>query len=319
MQFTALHEQACSSKPIDSHQPDISVIIPAYRGILTIGECLRSVKKAAESWSHEIIVVESSGDGTVEVVNAHFPEVMVIASPVRLSAGRARNEGMRRARGKRLLCVDQDCVVPDDWIERLVALLDQPGTGAAGGSIAVANPRVLSGWCVYFLEFLHHFPSRGPLRDNNFLIGANSAWHPEAVEVAPFPDQTLGEDLLISEDLRRRGYVVRYDPTITVAHHNREGWAEFMRYCRAMGEAAAKDQLRLGGRAIAMLRRLPILCFGIPLVMLPRIGWRLLGAPRGYLWRFLMLFPCCAWGQIIWAASFRRSLIQTQTRSSAVS
>lgn len=132
------------------------------------------MQKAAKSWSHEIIVVESSGDGTVEALREHFPEVKVIASPVRLSAGRARNEGMRRARGKRLLCVDQDCVVPDDWIARLVALLDQPGTGAAGGSIAVANPHVLSGWCVYFLEFLHHFPSRGPVRDDNFLIGANS-------------------------------------------------------------------------------------------------------------------------------------------------
>jgi len=277
------------------------------------------VQKAAKSWSHEIIVVESSGDGTVEALREHFPEVKVIASPVRLSAGRARNEGMRRARGKRLLCVDQDCVVPDDWIARLVALLDQPGTGAAGGSITVANPHVLSGWCVYFLEFLHHFPTRGPVRDDNFLIGANSAWRPEAVEVAPFPDQTLGEDLLISENLRRRGYAVRYDPTITVRHRNRKGWGECMRYCRAMGVAAAADQIRLGGRAIAVLRRLPILSFGIPMVVLPKIGWRLLGAPHGFLRRFLMLLPCCAWGQILWAASFRRALIQAQTRSSAVS
>jgi len=216
-----------------------------------------------------------------------------------------------------MLCVDQDCLVPEDWIDRLVRLLEQPGTGAAGGSIAVSNPGNLSGWCVYFLEFLHHFPSQGSPREDNFLIGANSAWRPEAVPDGPFPDQTLGEDLLASEAIRRRGFAVRYDPTITVRHRNREGWGEFVRYCRAMGVAAAADQTRLGGRVIGLLGRFPILSFGIPLVMLPRIGKRLLGAPRGYFARFLLLLPCCAFGQFVWAASFRRALAQARARSIA--
>ena len=288
--------------------PDISVIIPAYRGRATIAACLESVRAAASGRNCEILVVESSGDGTVEFVRERFPEVEVVASPTRLSAGQARNEGMRRARGQRLLCVDQDCEVLEDWIDRLVALLERPGTGAAGGSMAVANPGNLSGWCVYFLEFLHHFPARGPVRDDNFLIGANSAWRPEAVQESGFPDQTLGEDLLLSEAVRRRGLAVRYDPSIPVRHHNRTGWGEFFRYCRAMGAAAAADQTRIGGREVEWLHRLPILSYGIPLVMLPRIGWRLRGAPRGYLARFLLLLPCCALGQLVWAASFRRGL-----------
>jgi GT2 family glycosyltransferase len=293
------------------------VIVPAYKGRATIAGCLKAILKASGRWRTEILVIESSGDGTVEFVRQSFPQVTVFASPVRLSAGGARNEGFRRARGTWLLCVDQDCLVPDDWIDRLVALLQQPGTGAAGGSIAVANPDNRSGWCVYYLEFLNHFPSSGAVRTDNFLIGANSAWHPQVARQIGFPDQTLGEDLLFSEAIRQQGLAVRYDATLTVHHHNREGWSEFTRYCRAMGDAAAVDQSRLGGLAISILRRLPLLAFGIPLIILPRIAMRLLGAPKGYLARYLLLLPCCVFGQLVWASSFRRRLIQARATEPA--
>ncbi len=93
---------------------------------------------------HEVIVVESSGDGTAEFVENRFPEVRVIGSVSRLSSGAARNEGFRHARGRLWLCVDQDCLVPQDWMRRLVELLGRGGVGAAGGSIGVANPENLS-------------------------------------------------------------------------------------------------------------------------------------------------------------------------------
>lgn len=301
----------------DAVAPEVTIVVPAYRGRATILTCLGSIQKAAVGWRCEIIVVESSGDGAAELVREQFPEVTVIASPIRLSAGKARNEGLARARGRWVLCVDQDCLVPLDWVHRLVGLLQQPGTGGAGGSIAVANPANLSGWCVYFLEFLNHFPSRAAVQNDNFLIGANSAWHSEVVSKVRFPDQTLGEDLLLSEEVRRMGLAVRYDPQITVRHHNREGWSEFVRYCRAMGMAAAVDQSQLGGKAVAILRRMPLLSFGIPLIMLPRIAIRLQGAPPGYLIRFLLLLPCCAFGQWVWAGSFRKGLIQARASNRA--
>lgn len=298
-------------------RPEVTVIVPAYKGRATIAGCLTAILKASDRWRTEILVIESSGDGTVELVRQSFPQVTVFASPIRLSAGGARNEGFRRARGTWLLCVDQDCLVPEDWIDRLVGLLQQPGTGAAGGSMAVANPGNRSGWCVYYLEFLNHFPSSGAVRTDNFLIGANSAWHPRLAREIGFPDQTLGEDLLFSEAIRQQGLAVRYDPTLTVHHHNREGWSEFTRYCRAMGDAAAVDQSRLGGLAISILRKMPVLAFGIPLVILPRIAMRLLAAPRGYLARYLLLLPCCVFGQLVWASSFRRRLIQAKANEPA--
>jgi cellulose synthase/poly-beta-1,6-N-acetylglucosamine synthase-like glycosyltransferase len=306
----------------DDEQPpaiEVSVIIPAYRGLATIGACLDSVTSSAAGLSHEIIVVESSGDGTADFVRHRFPEVTVIVSSSRLSAGAARNEGFRRASGRLWLCVDQDCLVPRDWMTRLVDLLRREGVGAAGGSIGVANTTNVAGWCVYFLEFLNHFPSRGPVRDDNFLIGSNSGWRPEALGRDGFPDRTLGEDLVASERIRRRGWTVRYDPNLTVRHHNRQGWLEFLRYCREMGAAAAESQTQLGGHAIELLHRVPALAFGIPFVILPRIAWRLISAPPGYLPMFVALLPCCIVGHLMWANTFRKALRQAQARLTAVS
>lgn len=293
--------------------PELSVIIPAYGGRDTISACVASVLAAAQGWSHEILVVESSGDGSAEILQATYPQVEVISSASRLSAGQARNAGIRRARGRLLFCVDQDCLVSREWIGALQRHLEQPETGAAGGSMAVANPENLSGWCVYFLEFLHHFPSRcRPIRHDNFLIGANSAWKAEVFQQLAFPDQTLGEDRLLSEAVRRLGLAVIYDPSISVSHHNRRGWREFRRYCREMGRAAAQDQKKLGGRWIRWIERHPLLAYGVPLVVLPLIGWRLLSSPRHYLLRYLLLLPLCLWGQLLWAGEFRATLRHDQ-------
>lgn len=303
------------------NRPELSVIIPAYRGINTIGDCVTSVLTAVQGWSFEILVVESSGDGTAELLQASFPQVIVISSATHLSAGQARNHGIEQARGRWLFCVDQDCKVPPDWISRLLNLLSQEGAGAAGGSISVANPSNASGWCVYFLEFLNHFPSRAhrlhqaQIRHNNFLIGANSAWRPEIFKNLRFPDQTLGEDLLLCHAVKELGYSVLYDPTIAVCHQNRSGWKEFGRYCRAMGCAAATDQRLVADWRFALLERWPWLIYGIPLLILPLIGLRLLASPPGYLARFLLLIPCCLWGQLIWAASFHHSLVESRAQA----
>jgi GT2 family glycosyltransferase len=287
--------------------PEISVIVPAFMGKATIRQCLGAALQATEGFNAEILVVESSGDGTSDLVRAGFPQVRLIESPDRLTAGQARNWGVRHARGRWLFCVDQDCLVPPNWIQVLLRHLDQEGVGAAGGSMAVANPDNVSGWCVYFLEFLTHFPRRGArVRRDNFLIGANSAWRAEVLAAVRFPDQTLGEDRLVSEAVRQQGWAVVYDASLPVWHHNRRGWAEFRRYSRAMGRAAAHDHQILGGRAIRWIQRWPPLVYGVPLVVLPLIAWRLLGAPPSYLLRYLALLPCCLQGQILWAREFQR-------------
>jgi GT2 family glycosyltransferase len=296
-------------------QIDISVVIPAYGGARTIADCLESVERATRGRRREIIVVESSGDATSEIVSQRFPGVVLIRSEERLSAGAARNRGAAEARGQLIFYTDQDCVVPSDWIDRLERHLDDPSAGAAGGAVGIRNPSNLSGCAVYFLEFLNHFPGNGsPRRDENFLVGCNSMYRAEALRAVSFPDQTIGEDVLFSHELRRNGFGVVYDPRIEVRHQNREGWGEFFNYNRKMGRSAASYHEVLQRWWIAPFLRVPSLAFLAPVVILPSIALDLARSRWSYFFRFLLLSPMCLLGNLVWAGAFRRQVLETRAQ-----
>lgn len=294
---------------------EVSVVIAAYRGAATIADCLRSVVRATEGRRREIIVVESSGDATTEIVPASFPDVMFVRSPDRLSAGAARNRGFALARGRLVFVTDQDCVVPPDWIDRLERHFTDPSVGAVGGSVGVRNPNNLSGMALYFLEFLSHFPTGGSLRRNgNFVIGCNSAYRAATLRAVSFPDQTLGEDVLFSHEIQRHGLDIVYDPSVEIRHQNREGWREFFKYNRKMGRSAAHYHKVLRRRWMAPFLRMPALVFLAPLVILPMIAVDLTRARWSYLARFLVLSPMCLLGNLVWAHAFRRAVLDARER-----
>jgi glycosyltransferase involved in cell wall biosynthesis len=307
-----------SAMPASTDEPvDISVVIPAYHGAATIAACLASVLRATEGRRAEIIVVDSSGDRCGEIVREHFPDVKLVLSPTRLSAGAARNRGVAMAQGRIVFFVDQDCVVPHDWIAALEKHFADPAIGGAGGSLGILNPECLTGCGVYFLEFLRHFPHDGPpQRNRNFLLGCNSAYRADLLHDAAFPDQTLGEDVLLSHQMRQQGFDLVYDPRVEVLHRNREGREQFFRYNAKMGTASAADQLTLNRPRSRLFLRFPILAFLTPAVVLPVIFVRLLRCSkrRTYLPTFLLLLPLCLAGNLVWSAAFRREVLASRRR-----
>ena len=80
----------------------ISVVTPAFRGIATICDCIKSIVEAGAGFSIEILVVESSNDGTVDLVRKEFPFVRILAMPSQVSAGQARN--IRCTGSQRAVC-----------------------------------------------------------------------------------------------------------------------------------------------------------------------------------------------------------------------
>ena len=298
---------------------DISVVIPAYHGAATIAACLASVQRATEGRRAEIIVVDSSGDRCGEIVRGQFPAVTLVLSPTRLSAGAARNRGVAMARGKIVFFVDQDCVVPHDWIAALEKHFADPAIGGAGGSLGILNPECVTGCGVYFLEFFRHFPQdKTPQRNRNFLLGCNSAYRAELLSDDAFPDQTLGEDVLLSHQMRQQGFELVYDPRVEVLHRNREGREQFFRYNTKMGTASAADQLILKRPRSWLFLQFPVLAFLTPAVVLPVIFFRLLRCSkrRTYLPTFLRLLPLCLAGNLVWAAAFRREVLASRRRPS---
>ena len=75
--------------------PELSVIIASYNARRTIEMCLNSLRLQKSPRTFEVILVDSSTDGTGDVVRQGYPEVRLITSTARLYCGSARNEGLK--------------------------------------------------------------------------------------------------------------------------------------------------------------------------------------------------------------------------------
>jgi N-acetylglucosaminyl-diphospho-decaprenol L-rhamnosyltransferase len=77
--------------------PILSVIIVAYKSRDEIGPCLSSIPLTIEGGTVEVVVVDNSpGEGTGQIVRSEFPWVGYVQSEKNLGFGRANNLGFSR-------------------------------------------------------------------------------------------------------------------------------------------------------------------------------------------------------------------------------
>jgi len=67
-------------------------------------------------------------------------EIVMVHDAARRGPAWARNQGIDRSRGDCVAFLDDDCVPPDDWLERLVAALHRFDADVVGGTYAETDP-----------------------------------------------------------------------------------------------------------------------------------------------------------------------------------
>jgi len=154
--------------------PTVSVIIPSYQARETIRDCLQSLRSQNFVGDFEVILVDSSHDGTHRLVEREFSEVRITHFEKRKYCGDARNVGISVARGKIIAQIDADCRAAPEWIERIIKAHESEYP-AIGGAIANGNPESMVGWAAYFCEYSQWMPeqSAGWMLD---IAGANMSY-----------------------------------------------------------------------------------------------------------------------------------------------
>ncbi|WP_188191021.1 glycosyltransferase family 2 protein [Nonomuraea sp. SYSU D8015] len=117
--------------------PVLSVIVPFYNVEKYIGPCLDSISAQTLDDLEVICVDDGSDDGGPALVRARQADDRRInlISQDNQGVGRARNVGVRRARGRYLAFVDGDDTVPPDAFRRLVSSLETTGSDLACGNV----------------------------------------------------------------------------------------------------------------------------------------------------------------------------------------
>jgi len=98
-------------------------VVCNHNGEGYLAECLDSI--LAQGPDELLVVDDASTDGSLELLRARYPEVEVLRLEQNRGPCAARNAGMRAARHRWVLAVDNDAVLAPDVLARLRAALEE--------------------------------------------------------------------------------------------------------------------------------------------------------------------------------------------------
>ncbi len=116
--------------------PKASIVLVSYGTLPFTKLCLESVLENTERPSYELIVVDNgSRDGSIgylRLLTSRCSHVRVIENARNRGFAAAVNQGLAAARGNVFVILNSDTVVPDGWLEGLVAHAEDASIGLVG-------------------------------------------------------------------------------------------------------------------------------------------------------------------------------------------
>ena len=284
--------------------PELTVIIASYNARRTIETCLDSLRLQNSSRTFETILVDSSTDGTADLVRQRYPEVQLITSTSRLFPGGARNVGFKAAQAKIIAFLDADCFVESGWVDAILEAHRTPHY-LVSGAVLNGTPEHPVAWAYYFCEFSHWLPG-GKIREIREAPGCCLSFKREAYEAyGPFIEGTYSSDTAFHWRAWRDGHKVYLDPAIRVFHRTLYNVREYLNHVAYHRRCYARVKVRetrlgLAGR-LAHVGLTPVL----PFLLLTAIGTRVVQSRR-FLRKCLGCLPllfaglCArAWGEFL--------------------
>jgi GT2 family glycosyltransferase len=226
---------------------DVSVVIVNYNVRDLLRDCLTSLEPALARLRGEVWVVDNaSGDGSVEMIQAEFPWVRVIANHENRGYGAANNQAIRQANGRYVLILNPDTKLPPNAILNTIAEMDaHADIGALGPKLILADGTLdracrrsfpspeVAFYRLFGLAKL--FPSHPRFARYNLLnvdvdtpidvdsvVGAFMLVRREVIARVGMFDEAFtmyGEDLDWAFRIKEAGWRVRYHPAVVVLHY----------------------------------------------------------------------------------------------------
>jgi len=216
----------------------ISICVCTYNRAHILPYCLKSLinLKVPAGCEAEILIVDNnSNDNTKAVVDRHSwcsPIAIVYFHEPQQGISAARNRATKEARGDYIGFLDDECVVRPDWLEIIVADIDEFAPFIIGGPyIGAVLPGPVPKWFkveygnAYFIA--NNF-ERGYQKGFTASAG-NMVFHRSICETLEF-DQNLGpkgDEIKFGEETffqerflnENEGTMVFYEPHIEVVHY----------------------------------------------------------------------------------------------------
>jgi glycosyltransferase involved in cell wall biosynthesis len=230
---------------LDLDGPVLTAVVIAHNDAATIAARVRAVADQRCDAPIEIIVVAGGDDDTAGIVREQFPQVGVVHLDGRALPGRARNAGLRLARGDYVSFPGSHVELPPGSLAARIRAHEAGHVQVTGSMLN--GTRTRAGWASYFLDHSAALPGR-PSALLDGPPGSCSYARDFLLEIGGFPeDMRAGEDTVVNMEFWRRGHRAWRQADVTLIHHSP---------CRTVGRLARHHFQR--GRALGrILRRRP--------------------------------------------------------------
>jgi len=226
---------------------DVTVGIITWNARALLKQLLDSVFQSVKGVTFEVVVVDNgSSDGTLEMLEENYPDVVLVKNAENLGVAPARNQLLRKARGRYILSLDVDTTLyPNGAVETLVATMDRHPQAAIGGPKLVYKDGSLQLSCRPFPSPLNillegtalkrYVPDsrfvkgytledwdHASLREVDWMYGAALMIRASVLDKVGYLDEAffyLYEDIDLCFQARRLGYKVLYIPDAVICHH----------------------------------------------------------------------------------------------------
>ncbi len=127
---------------------DVSIIIVNYNTKNLLADCLNSIYEQTKDISFEVIVSDNgSKDGSIEMLKADFPQVILIENNANLGFGAANNRGLAIAKGKYIFYLNSDTILLNNAVKIFFDYWEENGEkeniGALGANLLNRNNEII--------------------------------------------------------------------------------------------------------------------------------------------------------------------------------
>ncbi len=234
-------------------QPSVTIIVPVRNGEETIQPLLESLEKLDYDKVEVIVVDGNSTDKTREIVK-NYPVKLVIENKKGLNV--ARNIGIKQSNGEIVAFTDADCIVPSNWITKIVENFKDPKVSCVGGSTKALNSDFVSQYADNSIVRLMPFFKKREELDKvkpffRHPAGCNMAYRRKVAEEIGYFDENIQygfDEVEFADRICKAGYKMVLDPKVLVWHKHRSTLGKFLKqnfqYGKGSGLVLKKNKLK---------------------------------------------------------------------------
>ena len=148
--------------------PKVTILIPNYNGKKWLKQLLPTLKRSTYPKSEILVVNNGSTDDSAKFLKENYPNVKILEIKKNRGYAGANNLGVKKARGKYVLLLNNDTQVTPDFLEPLVERIEKDSTvGAIQPQIRLMSNKNLIdsiGSFFTFTGFLYHYGYSQPVK-----------------------------------------------------------------------------------------------------------------------------------------------------------